>query len=59
MWPLTTRAAQALVQSHGMTVRATAYGTFGTLEIPISGGEVKSDAKSHGLDEHESVAVAT
>lgn len=46
MWPLTSKAAQALVQSHGMTVRATAYGSFGTLEIPISGGEVTSDAKS-------------
>lgn len=46
MWPLSAPAALALVQSHGMDVRATAYGSFGTLQIPISGGSVKSDAKS-------------
>ena len=46
MYPLSSKAAQALVQSHGMDVRATAYGSFGTLEIPISGGGAKSDAKS-------------
>lgn len=46
MWTLSSRAAQALLQSRGMSVRATAYGQFGTMEIPISGGSVKSDAKS-------------
>jgi Domain of unknown function (DUF5047) len=44
VWPLSTRARQALVQSHGMAVRATAYGPYGTREIPVGGGSVTSDA---------------
>ena len=46
MWPLTTPAKLALAQSHSMTVRATAYGQFGTQEIPVGGGQVVSDAGS-------------
>jgi hypothetical protein len=46
VWPLTTLARLALVQSHSMAVRATAYGQFGVQEIPVSGGQVVSDAGS-------------
>lgn len=46
MWPLSTPARQALVQSHSIAVRATAYGQFGTQEIPVAGGQVTSDAGS-------------
>lgn len=35
-----------LTQTHSMTVRATAYGPYGTQELPISGGAVTSDATS-------------
>ncbi|WP_394621307.1 DUF5047 domain-containing protein [Lentzea sp. JNUCC 0626] len=46
MWPLSTKAQQALVQSHTMTVRAVAYGPYGSLEVPVGGGSVTSDATS-------------
>lgn len=46
MWPLTAKAQLALVQSHGMKMRATAYGSFGTLEFPIYGGGMTCDSKS-------------
>jgi len=46
VWPLSAPAQRALSQSHGMTVRATAYGAFGMQEIPIDGGSVVSDGKS-------------
>jgi hypothetical protein len=46
VWPLTTPAQRALAQSHSITVRATAYGIFGTQEIPVGGGQVVSDAGS-------------
>lgn len=46
MWPLSTPARQVLAQSHSIAVRATAYGVFGTQEIPVSGGQVTSDAGS-------------
>lgn len=46
MWPLTSEAQRALVQSHSMTLRATAYGPYGTRVIPVTGGSVTSDAGS-------------
>jgi len=46
VWTLSTPAKLALAQSHGMDVRATAYGPFGTREIPVGGGSVTSDAGS-------------
>lgn len=35
-----------LTQSHTITVRAIAYGPYGTQEIPVSGGSVTSDSSS-------------
>ncbi|GGM75470.1 hypothetical protein GCM10012275_52680 [Longimycelium tulufanense] len=46
MWPLPTRAQQVLVQSHAVTARATAYGPYGTMELPVAGGQVTADARS-------------
>ena len=46
MWPLSTRAQLALAQSHTITVRATAYGPYGTVELPVSGGGITCDATS-------------
>ncbi|WP_086663687.1 DUF5047 domain-containing protein [Lentzea kentuckyensis] len=46
MWPLSTRAQLALVQSHTINIRATAYGPYGTIEIPVGGGSITSDATS-------------
>lgn len=46
MWPLSIPAQQTLMQSHAITIRAIAYGQFGTQEIPVSGGQVVSDAGS-------------
>lgn len=46
MWPLSAKAHFALAQSHTMTVRAIAYGPFGTVDIPIGGGTITSDATS-------------
>lgn len=46
MWPLSTPAKYALTQSHSVEFRATAYGQFGTLQIPVAGGQVVSDAGS-------------
>lgn len=46
MWPLSTAAKYALTQSHSIELRAIAYGPFGVQEIPVSGGQVVSDARS-------------
>lgn len=46
MWPLSARAHFALAQSHTVNVRATAYGPYGTVEIPIGGGSITSDSTS-------------
>jgi hypothetical protein len=46
VWPLSAKAQLALVQSHRIKLRATAYGSFGTLEFPISGGGMTCDSKS-------------
>lgn len=46
MWPLSGPAQQALTQSHSMTMRATAYGPYGTQVIPVGGGGCTSDARS-------------
>jgi len=46
MWPLSGPAQRTLTQTHSMTVRATAYGPYGTRTIPVAGGSVTSDAKS-------------
>lgn len=45
MWSLSTAAKTALVESHGIHVRATVYSpTFGMLELPVSDGQVEADA---------------
>lgn len=46
MWPLSTTAQQTITQSHTMTVRAIAYGPYGTQEIPVGGGSVVCDSTS-------------
>lgn len=46
MWPLSTAAHFSLTQTHTIDIRATAYGPFGTVEIPVSGGAITSDATS-------------
>lgn len=46
MWPLSAKAQLALAQSHRIKLRATAYGSFGTLEFPIYGGGMTCDSKS-------------
>lgn len=46
MWFLSVPAQQSLVQSHSMTMRAIAYGPYGTQQIPVGGGGCTSDARS-------------
>jgi len=48
MWSqLSVDARMALVESHGMTARATIYSpSFGVLQLPIAGGQVDQDATS-------------
>lgn len=47
MWTLSTDAQLALVESHGMTARATVYSpTLGVLNLPIAGGQVDADPNS-------------
>lgn len=46
MWPLSTVAQQTLVESHTISVRATAYGSFGAVDIPVGGGSITSDRSS-------------
>lgn len=47
MWPISPAAREVLRSSHQVTFRATAHtAILGTLDIPLVGGTVTSDAKS-------------